>query len=217
MNWQNLTALAVCVINVGMVAAAPPTSFIFSDNRIAGEDRPRTLSLLITSCQYGIRVLSDEGRSRDRITALKTALAEELGTALDGHTLNILSYQIYFNNAAVAANSAAGVVGGVAGALLTKDSTHAKCSHEKTPEGWFEAAETTNGNTPFVIQIRAQFDEVLVETRSVYSPSILLRLPPTAFASRAKVNFADAVAAPEVDAAINKANLDLIKKLRVRL
>jgi len=214
---RKLTALAVCIIHVGWALAAPPASFNFSDSRPAGEDHPRTLSLLITSCQYGIRVLSDEGRERDRTTALKTALAEQLGTALNGHSLKVLSYQIYFNNAAVAANSAASIVGGVSGALLKKDSTHAKCSHDKTPEGWFEAAETSNGNTPFIIQIKADFDQTVIETRAVYSPSIPLRLPPTAFASKAKINFADSVAGPEVDAAIDKANLDLIKQIKARL
>lgn len=175
-------------------APAQTPSQLIVDRRPAGEDRQRNLSVSIFSCSFGIRVLSDEGRSRQRLDALGAALrASPLARRLAGRSVVVRSYQVYFNSAAAQMDHAltvglASVSGGAASA--GRSATAPKCSREKTPDGWFDPAETDNGNPPLIVEIEAEVAGKPISIRSVHSPAKALRVPATAFSSKAKKNLA---------------------------
>ena len=207
----------LCVVAVvGMlfasgVQADATTGFVLLNERPAKEDKPRFLSTNAWSCGFGIRVFSDEGRTFDRVTKLEAELRSSLGSRLDGHTIRLKSYQVYFNEAAYRSDVVDSVVAGSMGAVTSgKRRIAPKCSQQETPDGWFSPAELTNDYPPFIVEIEAVVDENPLSIRSVYSPSIALTVPPTLLSSKVRTNFADEKAGPEVERAMNKANAEFI-------
>lgn len=193
------------------VQADATTGFVLLNERPAKEDKPRFLSTNAWSCGFGIRVFSDEGRTFDRVTKLEAELRSSLGSRLDGHTIRLKSYQVYFNEAAYRSDMVDSVVAGSVGAVTTgKRRIAPKCSQQETPDGWFSPAELTNDYPPFIIEIEAVLDDKPLSIRSVYSPSIALTVPPTLLSSKVRTNFADETAGPEVEKAMNKANAEFI-------
>lgn len=214
---QSLVAVVGTLFATGAWAQAA-SGFVFLNERPAKEDKPRFLSTNAWSCGFGIRVFSDEGRSFDRVTKLETELRAALGSTLDGHTIRLKSYQVYFNEAAYRSDVVGSVVAGSVGAVtMGKRRIAPKCSQQETPDGWFDPAELTNDHSPFVIEIEAVFDDKPLSIRSVYSPSAALTVPPTLLSSKARTNFADETAGPEVEKAMSKANAELIEQLMRRL
>lgn len=125
------------------------------------------------------------------------------------------SYQVFFNSAAAQMNQAlsigVGSVNGGAG-FVGRSAAVPKCSRDKTPDGWFDPAETNNGNPLIIVEIKAEVAGKPLLVRSVHSPDAALRVPATAFSSKAKKNFAEGKAALEVDRAIDKANSRFVAK-----
>lgn len=208
-----LAALAA-VASASAAPAQAPRALIV-DRRPAGEDRQRNLSASVFSCSYGIRVLSDEGRSRKRLVALDAALrSSSLARRLEQPVV-VRSYQVFFNSAAAQMNQALSIgvasVNGGAG-FVGRSAAAPKCGRDKTPDGWFDPAETTNGNPPLVVEIEAEVAGKPLSVRSVHSPAEALRVPATAFSSKAKKNFAEGQAGLEVDRAIDEANARFVSK-----
>lgn len=191
-------------------AAASAQPIEINDLRSSEEDHPRYLSTSIFSCSYFIRVLDDEGRSQDRMTLLTEFLRKRFGPKLIGHTLDVTSYHIFFNEAAAQLDTAmAAAAGSVGNVLVGKSRTSPKCGQDKTPHGWFDPSETTNANPPLIIEIAGRADGKPFQVRSVYSPSVELSTTGAFMTSKAKRNLSDAKAAPEVNAAIDKAHAAL--------
>lgn len=212
---RQLSVLSVTglLLATGALAQAP-TGFIFLNERPAKEDKPRFLSTNAWSCGFGIRVFSDEGRSFNRVTKLEAQLRSALGSRLDGHTLRLKSYQVYFNEAASRSDVVDSVVAGSVGAVANgKRRLAPKCSQQETPDGWFHPSELTNDYPPFIVEIEALLDDASVSVRSVYSPSIPLTVPPTLLSSKARTNFVDETAGPEVEKAVEKANAKLMEQV----
>lgn len=204
----------VGMLFVDSVPAQTTTGFVFLNERQAKEDKPRFLSTNAWSCGFGIRVFSDEGRTFDRVTKLEAELRSSLGSRLDGHTIRLKSYQVYFNEAAYRSDVVDSVVTGSVGAVTTgKRRIVPKCSQQETPDGWFSPAELTNDYPPFIIEIEAVLDDKPLTIRSVYSPSVALTVPPTLLSSKVRTNFADETAGPEVAKAMNKANAEFIENV----
>lgn len=210
--------LSVVVLFGALFAIGVPsqaaTGFVFLNERPAKEDRPRFLSTNAWSCGFGIRVFSDEGRTFDRVTKLEAELRSSLDSRLDGHTIRLKSYQVYFNEAAYRSDVVDSVVAGSVGAVTTgKRPIAAKCSQPETPDGWFHPSELANDYPPFIIEIEAVVDDRPLSVRTVYSPSIALTVPPTLLSSKARTNFADEKSGPEVEKAVNKANAEFIGQI----
>ena len=211
-SWCFVVAAAGILWAQSLLAQSP--SFHFLNERPAKEDRPRFLSTSAWSCAFGIWVLSDEGRAFDRVTKLEAELRMQLGAKLDGHTLRLKSYQVYFNEAVYRSDVVDSVVAGSVGAVTTgQRRVAAKCSQQETPDGWFSPAELSNNHAPFVVEIEAMLDATPLSVRSVYSPSISLTVPPTLLSSKVRKNFADEAAGPEVERAMSKANADFIEQI----
>ena len=213
-KWRLSLVAVIGMLFASGVQADATTGFVFLNERPAKEDKPRFLSTNAWSCGFGIRVFSDEGRTFDRVTKLEAELQSSLGSQLDGHTLRLKSYQVYFNEAAYRSDVVDSVVAGSVGAVTTGRRRIApKCSQQETPDGWFSPAELTNDYPPFIIEIDAVLDDKPLSIRSVYSPSIALTVPPTLLSSKARTNFADEKAGPEVEKAMNKANAEFIGQI----
>ena len=195
------------VVPASVQAQQSLSEFQIIDSRPIEDVKARYLSTSVFSCDYFIRALNDEGRTRNRMQALAQALQTRFGNSLAGHRLNVTAYRLYFNEAAsqmsVAMASAAGSVGGTS---TGAGRATPKCEQAETPHGWFDPAETTNGNPPLVIEFAATLDDRPIAFRSVYSPAEALSTIGTFTTSKAKKNLYDKKAAPQVDAAIDKAN-----------
>ena len=223
MDRQPVPFVWKCGLSVGVIVgmlfasgvqADATTGFVLLNERPAKEDKPRFLSTNAWSCGFGIRVFSDEGRTFDRVTKFEAEMRSSLGSRLDGHTIRLKSYQVYFNEAAYRSDVVDSVVAGSMGAVTSgKRRIAPKCSQQETPNGWFSPAELTNDYPPFIIEIEAVLDDKLLSIRSVYSPSIALTVPPTLLSSKVRTNFADDTAGPEVEKAMNKANAEFIGQL----
>lgn len=195
-----------------MMAEASELNII--DSRSAEDDRPRYLSVMITSCNYFIRVLNDEGRARERLAALGDHLKSALGNRIRGHTLEVRRYQLFFNEAAAMTNYSFAVAEAVTGAPTVREKRAVpKCGREKTRGGWFDPSETSNGNSPLVVEFEGAFDGHPIAIRSVYSPTVKLSTLGTFMTSKAKKNLYDKKAAPEVDRAIDKVNAKIASEI----
>lgn len=76
-------------------------------------------------------------------------------------------YQVFFNSAAAQMNQAlsiwVGSVNGGAG-FIGRSAAVPKCNRDKTPDGWFDPAETNNGNPPIIVDASGK-----AETKFYYS------------------------------------------------
>ena len=82
------------------------------------------------------------------------------------------------------------------------------CTRENTTAGWYDPEETTNFNSPIVVEISATYLGRAFEARTVSSPAIEI-------AGEGALRSADA--APAITAAMEKANLVLIARVRQAL
>jgi hypothetical protein len=209
---------AAALLAVAAAGPAPAQAGVaFSDERPAGEAKARYLSVSIFSCDYFIRELTDEGRAVERGAALRDAAAAALAQVPGEHRLELRSYLIYLNYGSAEMHDAFVAGAGAIGGALVGPGPKPKCSREKTPHGWFDPAETSNGNPPIVVEIAAALDGQPLAVRSVYSPSVPLSPISTWMPTKAKMNLTGRKAAPEVAAAIAKANDALLVEVKAKL
>ena len=135
---------------------------------------------------------------------LKDDLQKLAGPQLQGQTVSVTHYGVYYNAANKLRSQVSGSVGGLLGALLTHGiASHAsKCAPSQMRGGWYAGDELTNNLPPIVVEITVSMAGVQHSVRSVYSPDVLL------YGKMYKP-----AAAPYVKVAIAKADAALAKSL----
>lgn len=157
-------------------AAVAPSSFRFVDARPKDERKTKTLSLLITNCDFGVVRVAEPVFGK-MPAALERRLNEALGAKLAGREVILDHELVWFNGASIEASMTAGVViAGPLGALIppTASTTAPRCEREKMTGGWFDPAELTNQNSPFIVEISVRIDGKPYSVRTVYSPAFQL-------------------------------------------
>lgn len=173
------------------------------DSRPEKEKSSELMSLLITSCDYGIRRLGDETTVPPRMVLLRNDLVRSLGVAAHGKVLTVSHYTIHYNNAAALRGSIYGPgVGLVAAAMQSMGSN---CPREKTAEGWYAASELNSPHSPLIVEIVASIDGQQHTVRSIYAP-------PREFGGR----FGEPDAARELFESIKRANTALSESIKSR-
>jgi hypothetical protein len=147
-------------------SAAVP--FQIMDSRPAAEREGKLMSLLITSCNYGVRQVGDKNLTPDRITLLSEDLNAAMGAELAGKSLELKRYGVHLNVAQVLRNNASGANPGLIVGMLKDVGT--RCKREEMEAGWFEPDDVTTPYSPFIIEITLAVDGKTHSTRSVYSP-----------------------------------------------
>ena len=146
--------------------ASPGVTLV--DARKANELKTETLSNWITSCDYGIRRLGDDGEGPPKLALLKQGLDAALPAPLAGKTLTISKYVVFVNVSAALRRGAYGSHPGVVGAVMSGMGSN--CSREGTTDGWYGATEVTSVFSPLVVEIEATLDGKAFSARIVYSP-----------------------------------------------
>jgi hypothetical protein len=148
------------------VSASPGVSV--ADARKASELKTGTLSNWITSCDYGIRRLGDDGEGPPKLVLLKQDLDAALPAALAGKTLTISKYAVFVNVSAALRRGTYGSNPGIVGAVMSGMGSN--CSREGTTDGWYGATEVTSVFSPIVVEVEATLDGKAFSARIVYSP-----------------------------------------------
>lgn len=184
--------LSACTAASAQVADQRDTpseiGFSVVDARTANDRTTTTLSDRAASCDDGIVRIGDDASSPARLAILRQDIEDNLGGRVANTTLTVTRYRVFLNRSrlALAAASARGAA--------------PACTRENTTAGWYDPEETTNFNSPIVVEIAATYLGREFEARAVSSPA---------------VEIADASQGAEaVHAAMEKANLLLIARLR---
>ncbi len=196
-----LGAVGVPGVAARAQTAAEPAPLVVLDQRPSEEQKTSWLSLMITSCEYGIRRIADEKDAPSRMDGLKADLQAALGAQLAGKTVTVTRYGSYFNTGAYNRGITYSKFGGLIPEAMSKMGS--KCSREDTKAGWYQASEVANLNSPIVVELTASVDGKAHETRSVYSPESELN----PFFSK------DEKAPAALAAALKKANAALIAQI----
>lgn len=179
-------------------AAAP---FTLVDSRPAAEREAKIMSLLITSCNYGVRRVGDKNSVPDRVTLLSDDLNTAMGQQLAGKSVVLNRYGVYFNHAQVLRNGAAKANPGlIVDALKNVGS---RCKREEMEAGWYEPDDVTTPYSPFIVEVTLTVDGKTYEVRSVYSPD-----------KEVIPGWGDPDASAALFAAMKKANEKVIASLR---
>lgn len=175
--------------------------FQIVDSRPAAERTTKFMSLLITSCNYGVRQLGDKNLVPDRVALLTEDLNAALGEQLTGKTLELKRYGVHFNNAQALRNGVAKANQGLIVDMM-KD-MGSRCKREEMEAGWFEPDDITTPYSPFIVEVLLVVDGKPHSVRSVYSPD-----------KEVSPAFGDPETAKALFAAIKKANEQVIASLR---
>lgn len=158
------------------------SNFTFIDDRPLFERKNKALSTMIWNCNFGVQNIGDEGIYKShtgsgRVDDLAAKLSSALSESGRHHSITLKRHRLTFNSASasLADSVGAGLGGGVlAPAIADGKTRRPKCSKEKMTAGWFDPAEISNNNTPFIIEIDMIVDERPISIRKVYSPTFEL-------------------------------------------
>ncbi len=145
---------------------APPADRTFVDARPAKDKETEFLSLWITSCDYSIRRLGDEGDVPSKLGLLQQDIQSALGNS--GGAVTISKYTVYVNTSVMRRQGTYGTYGGVVPAIMS--GIGSKCSKEETTAGWYAGAEITTPYSPIIVEIEADLVGKHYAVRTVYSP-----------------------------------------------
>lgn len=142
------------------------------DERPKEERESEILSLLVSSCDYGIRRLGDDITVPDKIELLKTDLVNQLDL-IDKQTIYIKHYTVYFNKSRALHGSMSKISTGMIPDIL--NSMGSECPEEKTTAGWYSGTDVTTPYSPIIIDMDVVFNRRKYLVRSVYSPSFEIK------------------------------------------
>jgi hypothetical protein len=196
--------LAMFAASLCIAQSPAPPPFELVDARPAKEKKNDHLSLLITSCDYGVYQLGDK-RAPRRFELLQAHLAQHAAEKLQGKTLRVPHYFIYVNNlpwarAMVARGTWKNSNPGVGEEILRYGET---CPRSTSKGGWFDPAELTRLSPPIVIELTAEIDGARIDVRVLHET--LSQLPVYGFYKPEEIAL--------LEAAMDKAAAALVTKL----
>ena len=201
----HLSVLAAAAI---LAAAAEPAAVTVIDQTGGPPGHAHYVSLWQGSCDVGVITLSDRGRPVGRIARLNAALASLDASGMPDRTLTVRRYAVLLNGRA-AEQGASGEATGPVGGLLAMGMMRKTCTLENTKEGWYPAQPSDPRVSPLVTEIEADAGGHSYSIRSVYFPDREL-FP--GMGQSMELN--DPAAEPVVEAAMDKANAELIEDLK---
>jgi hypothetical protein len=201
----HLSVLAATAI---LAAAAGPATITVIDQTGGPPGRAHFVSLWQGSCDVGVITLSDRGRPVGRIARLNDALSSLDASGMPDRTLTVHRYAVLLNGRA-AEQGASGAATGLVGGLLAAGMMHKSCTLENTKEGWYPAQASDPGVSPLVTEIEAEASGHSYSIRSVFFPDREL-FPGMGHS----MELNDPTAEPAVEAAMEKANAELVDDLR---
>ena len=173
-----------------------------SDSRPVADKKSEILSLMVSSCVYGVRRLGDETTVPNRLVLLRHDLEDALGEKARDATVNVLRYTLYWSpNIGVQARwkhgEPQGLYGGQPG-LLDKMTLGQDCREDQVGESWAEPTREMIDKAPLVVIGELSMRGKTYSVRSVHVPV---------------QNFSITEPSPEILTALRKANAELARKM----
>ena len=165
LSWMTLVAVSGAQ-DAAPPAPAPAVNFTIVDARAEADKKQKILSLMLTSCNYGIYRLGEK-RAPARFEALRDDLLGLKGEALRDKTLTVSRYNIYFNNSLALRGMMNMQFDGLFVDMLNERGMN--CAHETIRDGWYSGSEVTGTNAPIIIDLEATLDGVAHQVRVVHS------------------------------------------------
>jgi hypothetical protein len=152
----------------GYTKAETAATFKIVDSRPASERESKMGSLVMTSCNYGVRQVGDKNTTPDRVTLLSEDLNAAMGQQLAGKSLVLKHYSVHLNNTNVIRSR----LGMAAPGLLVEMAKDAgsRCKREEMDGGWYQPDDVTTPYSPFIVEVTLLVDGRTHAVRSVYSP-----------------------------------------------
>ena len=203
-----MPSISVLAATAVLAAATGSTAITVVDQTGGPPGHAHYVSLWQGSCDVGVITLSDRGRPVGRIARLNSALAGLDASGIADRTLTVRRYAVLLNGRA-AEQGGSGAATGLVGGLLSAGMMRKTCTLENTKEGWYPAQPTDPRVSPLVTEIEADVGGHTYSVRSVYFPDREL-FP--GMGQSMELN--SPTAEPAVEAAMDKANAELIEDLR---
>ena len=171
-----LILLAGCAVKPAMLNITTPNAnagnkvFKISDARPKKVKESEWLSLMITSCEYGIRRIGDTDSVPNKMEILERDLAEFAPDLLAGKSIQINHYTLHLNRALALRGQMNSMYGGV----IAKSMINVGCKKDEVSAGWYEATDVSNVNSPIIVDLAANVDSKPVKLHFVYSPVVEL-------------------------------------------
>jgi hypothetical protein len=131
------------------------------------DSKKKTLSLLITRCEYGILRLGDDRTKPTRLEVLQSDLIDRLGDVITGKTLTVQRYTIFRNDSVNLRNNVYSNQQGIVAGVMRRMGTD--CPKEKVSGGWYAAEEVTTQMPPYIAELEATLDGTPHSVRVVFS------------------------------------------------
>jgi hypothetical protein len=189
---------------VSRAAAEETPTFTLRDTRPAEDKKTYHHSLMITSCNYGVRRIGDADISPPPLEQLRASLAASLGEGIAGKEIEVRRYHLDVNTAAHTRGRMKDEHKGLVADVML--GMGAGCAREKMEAGWFEASEVSTANAPLIVEMQIVVDGQALDVRSVYSPDIAWEPRVWRPESRASVNAALAAANAKLAEALRGAS-----------
>jgi hypothetical protein len=141
--------------------------FRLIDQRNPAEARHKPLSVWITSCDFYVYQLGENGAAADRLGKLQSALHDSLGDRLRGHEIVVRRYALYQNYAAV--GQAWSTVCSY-GCRVDASANGARCPQSAMKGGWYAGSEVTGPMPPLIAEVELSVDGKAYSVRAVVSP-----------------------------------------------
>jgi hypothetical protein len=206
-----LVALSLMSGGVAQAQQGEPAPFQIRDARPPAELRSRTVSHLITGCNFGIQIFGDlgAGEQSPRLVRLREQIEGRIGDNLAGYELIVNRYQVSVyggRSTEIAAISAA--LGGAGGAAIagsvSREGRSPRCSHEKMQAGWFDPADLEHPVSPIVVEIDATLEGITYHVDAAWSDvRAFVNVKPSEPDERDRMMYA----------ALDKANMRLIDRI----
>jgi hypothetical protein len=152
----------------GYTSPSATVPFEIVDQRPTKERLKRHISLLITSCNYGVLQAGDKSMVPDRMTLLRDELNAALGPQLANKKLIVSHYTAVYNWANVLRGQVYRSNPGLIGEIMKP--MGARCKREEMEAGWYEPNDVTTPYSPFIVELTVSVDGKTHEVRVVHSP-----------------------------------------------
>jgi hypothetical protein len=131
------------------------------------------LTPLDGKCNKDVFRIADVATSPLKVDLLKADL-EQLAMNVDGKTLTVLNWAVYYNKQVQGGGGmldSVGIQGYSIPGKEKKKSPGSKCSKKESAGGWYEGKESTSVYFPLISEFEGTFGGKPVSARIVYSPT----------------------------------------------
>lgn len=169
--------LSLLVFLQPVLAQEEAKPLVVIDLRPPEEKEGNGLLPLSGKCNELVYRIADVATDPLKVEVLKTDLSDQLRMMVDGKTLTVLNWSVYYNKQIQKSGSLFNGVGiqGYSVPNKKKEKTPGSiCSQKESAGGWYKGGEVTSLFFPLVSEFQGTFGGKPINLRLVYSPRVKL-------------------------------------------